>query len=71
VYLRVKVPGPEVETGINALWQHDMAFKVLNNPGQQDIDEPFLGVSWPCKLFKDATSGKAHEWKIINNLATT
>jgi len=71
LYLRLKVAGPEVETGINALWQHDMVLKALNVPTEQDIEEPFAGVSWPCKLFVDTTAQKAHEIKIINNLAAT
>jgi hypothetical protein len=70
-YLSVRVIGPEVETGVNASWRHDMALKVVNVPKKASMNNVFRGKSWPCKLFKDVASGKAHEFTTVNNLAST
>jgi hypothetical protein len=71
VFLRVAVEGPELETGVDALWQHDMCLKVLNVPSQQDIEEPFLGISWTAKIFRDSASGIAHRFKTVSGLVST
>lgn len=69
IYLRLKATGGvELETGVYQTLIIDMCLQIVDKPAAAEVG-PFKGISWPCRLFKDATSGKFIEITTISATA--
>jgi hypothetical protein len=67
IFFRLKATGAELESGINQTLTIDMCLQIVGKPKETEVG-PFGGLAWPCRLFKDTTSGKAIE---ITNISAT
>lgn len=68
-FLRVKCTGPLIESGVNYLFQLDFSAAVKSAPDRADLDGADT-LTWTFAALKDATWGKAYEFKSITALAT-
>lgn len=72
IFIRLSATGTTViESGTPDIYESfiiDMCLRIRGNPTPSDIG-PFAGLTWPCELSLDATSGKYLEITTVSTVA--